>query len=158
MAEEVSVPALASTTIPARTSLTKVHPGLTVMTSESFLAATLQGKGLQTIFYQTISVHAQCLPSTSLAAESTHLVTVDSVNTGSSIQARACSAVIVVRLTEPSTEATLASAGEGVDIILAGGAVLARVHCTLVHILLTVLATEAGNAETLGNIKIIDCF
>ena len=103
-------------------------------------------------------MHAQCLPSTSLAAESTHLVVVDSVNTGSSIQARACSAVIVVRLTESSTEATLASAGEGVDIILAGGAVLARVHCTLVHILLTVLATEAGNAETLGNIKIIDCF
>ena len=44
--------------------------------------------------------------------------------------------------------------GERVDIVLAGGPVLARVPCTLIDIYLAVLTTEAVNAETLRNIQI----
>ena len=160
VAEEISVPALASPTIPARTGLTKVHPGLTVMTSESLLAAALQ-KGKITNYNflpnNRTLMHAGYLPEKSLTVECNHLITVDSVNTGSSIEAGAGSAVIVVGLAEPATESTWTGASERVDIVLAGGSILARVLCTLIHILLTVLATEAVNAETLKNIKIIDC-
>lgn len=117
VAEEVSIPALASPTIPARPGLTKVHPGLTVMTSESLLAAAL--------------------------------ITVDSIYTGSPIEAGARSAVVVIGLTEPATEAASTSAGEGVDVVLACGSVLTRVLCTLVHVFLAVLASKAGDTETL---------
>ena len=153
MAEEISIPALAGPSIPARSSLTKVHSGLTVMASESLLTAALQWKKLEqqkickTIGFKCIQSICKC----------NHLITVDSVNAGSSIEARTGSAVVIIGLTEPAAESTSACAGERVDIVLTGRPVLARVLCTLVHIFLTVLATEAVNAETLKNIKIIDC-
>ena len=93
-------------------------------------------------------MHSEYLQA-SQAHECNHLITVDSINTGSSIEARAGSAIIVVGLAEPAAEATSASAGERVDVVLAGRSILARVRSTLIHIFLTVLATEAVNAETL---------
>ena len=102
-------------------------------------------------------MHAGYLAEKSLTVECNHLITVDSINTGSTIEARAGSAVIVIGLAKPAAEPTWTGASVRVDIILAGGPVLTRVLCTLVHIFLTVLPTEAVNAETLRKIKMIDC-
>ena len=58
-------------------------------------------------------------------------------------------AVIVVRLTERSTESQLTFAGERVDIISACCTVLTWVRRTLVNIRLTPVASESSHAVTL---------
>ena len=76
-------------------------------------------------------------------------VVIDTINTHSSVHAGGAGAVVIILGAVSAGEATGTGAGEGVDIVLADGAVLAGVAETLVHVLLAVLATEPWRTNTL---------
>jgi len=74
---------------------------------------------------------------------------VDSVDTGSVVQAGFRLALINVDLAESSCKSRLAGAGEVVDAVNTGGAILALVGGALVDVNLAVDAFESGSAGTL---------
>lgn len=71
------------------------------------------------------------------------VVAVYSIDAGSAIHARALSAVLIVDLAIHSREAKWTSASIGIDVLIAGGPVLAGEGEALVDVDLTALALES---------------
>lgn len=97
-------------------------------------------KGRRRLLYERISTASPQHPPA--------LITIDEINAGAVIQARAAGTVVVVDFAMPAGEARLTQARVGIHVVHASGAVLAWVGAALVHVELAVPAFEAGPADT----------
>jgi len=73
-------------------------------------------------------------------------VVVDAIDTGTAVHARGRRTVFVVHLTVGSGEAPKTVAGVGVDIVMAGCPILARIGGAFVHVNFTFVSAKAVDA------------